>query len=249
MVRGFGTFATFLFAFACIDALAADRTPADYFEVMTVTPSRQIEHDVELKGPFDDDAIETLLTGPTLFSRAVGFGDMTTEPKPAVFNWYEIKKAKTEPRRVLTVRDTLRADEVYEITIEKRAFLLSPSQQLTSGPPSSTARERGMFQAYEIVNARQQSRKVKLTNTSGPGKRTIKHASFFCVPVEQWHHDDHSTTKNPNHCFMVYELQPHAVKSSVTTLDQFGLNDLETGSSKWLCASAQLVSRSKPRAD
>jgi hypothetical protein len=82
---------------------------------------------------------------------------------------------------------------------------------------------------------------VKLTRTFGPQDRITTKAAFLCLPVEQWHHDEHSTLEGSEACMLVYEVQPHNCNVSVTTIDQFGLNALEARSGKWICVPAQLV--------
>ena len=245
MVKGLGMFATYLVALACLETTAADRTPVDYLEVFTVTPSRQIDHDVEVKGPFNANAVETLLSGPKLFSQAVDVGEKAVEFKDTYLSWYEITEPKTQPRRVLTVRDAWRGEDAYQITIRNSAYLLSPAQKITSGPPSPLHSGLGLFQAYEIVGNSQEGRQVRLTGNSTSESRTVGRAVYFCVPVEQWHHDEHFAVENGNNCLLVYELKSQEYKSTMSTLDQFGLNKLETSSSKWLCVPAQLVNHSK----
>jgi hypothetical protein len=56
----------------CISAAAFGQQPTNFFEAVSVTPSRVIDHDVDLKGPFDKTAVETILSGPVYFSQAVG---------------------------------------------------------------------------------------------------------------------------------------------------------------------------------
>ena len=58
---------------------ASDANSGDFFEVLRVTPSRKIDHEVDLKGPFDSEITETFLSGPELFSQAIGY----EEKKPA----------------------------------------------------------------------------------------------------------------------------------------------------------------------
>ena len=40
---------------------------------------------------------------------------------------------------------------------------------------------------------------------------------------------------------LIYEVRPHEPKISVTTMDQFGLNELDVQSSKWLAVPVQMV--------
>ena len=214
---------------------------ADFFEVLPVTPSRKIDHEVNLKGPFDSDVTETFLSGPRLFSQAIGHGDKSHGRPRAYLNWYRIERPTDEPARVLSVEDELQGGSTYSITLGSAAMLLSPAQRLKTGPASAIPERLNHFKAYKIVKGGPNGRDVELTGTLGPSRPKVLKPAYFCVPVEHWHHDEHSPVKSINDCLVVYELESRDVKNSVTTLDQFGINTLKTTSSKWLCVPARLV--------
>ena len=220
---------------------ASDANSGDFFEVLRVTPSRKIDHEVDLKGPFDSEITETFLSGPELFSQAIGYGEKNPVQPRAYLNWYSIERPTDASDQVLSVRDTLQGTNTYSITIGKPALLLSPAQRLTTGSPSEIPEGLNYFKAYEIVKGSPEGKEVKLTDTLGSRNRKVLKAAYFCVPVEHWHHDQHSTVKSKENCLVVYELQPQDVTKSVTTLDPFGLNTLKTSSSKWLCVPAQII--------
>ena len=206
-----------------------------------VTPSRKIDHEVNLKGPFDSEITETFLSGPKFFSQAIGHGDKTHGQPRAYLNWYRIERPTDEPDRVLSVEDKLQGGQPYSITLGKAAMLLSPAQRLATGPASEIPERLNYFKAYKIVKGGPKGKDVKLTGTLGPARPKVLKATYFCVPVEHWHHDQHSPVKSSKDCLVVYELESQDVKNSVTTLDQFGMNTLKTTSSKWLCVPARLV--------
>ena len=243
MTNGQGSFAASLCVLASLCTVASARTPLDFLEVVAVTPSRVIEHEVDLKGPFDNDTVETFLEGPQLFSHAVGFGGKAVEEQNTFLNWYKIAKPATESQRTLSVRDSLRGNEAYQITIEKSEFLLSPAQRVTSGPPGRIPAGLNYFKAYKIVGGPQIDQKVKLSGTFGPEDRMATKATFLCVPVEKSHHDERFPIKNPKACMLVYELLPQKCKVRITTIDLFGLNKMKARSGKWLCVPAQIVER------
>ena len=136
MVKSLCSCAVLFCALIFVSPVASGRTPGDFFEVLAVTPSRVIDHHVDLQGPFDDAVTETLLTGPQLFSHAVGLGEDAARHQNAYLNWYKITRPTPEQQRVLSVRDPLHGNDVHQLTIENAAFLLSPAQRITSGPPS-----------------------------------------------------------------------------------------------------------------
>jgi hypothetical protein len=240
MTRDLPCCALLLWVLVFAYSVAAASEPVGFFEVVAVTPSRVINHEVDLKGRFDSGVTETFLKGPVLFSHAVGFGDEAVQLPNAYLNWYKIEKPVSEPRRTLSVRDSLRGNEKVEVTVENSAFLLSPSQRVTAGPPSRVPDGLNHFKAYRIVNSPKMQRELHITGAFGPEDRVTTKAALLCVPVEQWHHDEHSTVKNPTACLMVYELQPVELDSSITTIDQFGLNQLKASSGNWLCVPAQM---------
>ncbi len=220
---------------------ASDANSGDFFEVLRVTPSRKIDHEVDLKGPFDSEITETFLSGPELFSQAIGYGEKNPVQPRAYLNWYSIERPTDASDQVLSVRDTLQGTNTYSITIGKPALLLSPAQRLATGSPSEIPEGLNYFKAYEIVKGSPEGKEVKLSDTFGSRNRKVLKAAYFCVPVEHWHHDQHSAVKSKENCLVVYELQPQDVTKSVTTLDPFGLNTLKTSSSKWLCVPAQII--------
>jgi hypothetical protein len=230
-----------LYALTPLQSLGAARTLGDCFEVVAVTPSRVINHEVDLQGPFDDGVVETFLTGPQLFAHAIGFGHAAAQDRAAFVNWYKITKPTTAPRRVLSVRDALRRSDTQQITIKDVAFVLLPAQRVTTGPPSRVPDRLNHFKAYKILDATQIRHKVELKRSFGPEERTVTNALFFCVPVEQRHHDEHFPIKDARNCILVYELLPVKHNVRITTIDQFGLNRLEAECSKWLCVPAEIV--------
>ena len=182
--------------------------------------------------------IETLLIGPQLFSHAVGSAHEAIQEPRAYLNWYEIAQPPIEPTRTVDVRDPLRGKDAHSITIGSSAFLLSPAQRITTGSPSPIPDGLNYFKAYRILDAPLVSKTVKLNGTFGPADRTATRAILLCVPIEQWHHDEHFRVKDSEICLIVYELLPQTHGVSITTLDQFGLNTLDVDSSNWLCVRA-----------
>jgi hypothetical protein len=231
--------------FSCIviplaPAASAD-LPVGFCDVLEVTPSRTIRHEIDLKGQFDKEVTEAYLTGPQRFSHAVGLGEKRPAKKETYLNWYKIEKPRAEPRRALSVRDPLRGNAQQQIVIEHAAFLLSPSQSVTSGPPSRIPDGLNPFKAYRIVDSIPARWQVKLTGSFGTPDRVATRPVLFCVPVQQWHHDEHFPIKNPAACMLVYEQIPSEIDLKVTTLDQFGLNSLTVSSAKWICLPSEIL--------
>ncbi len=217
------------------------QTHSQCLEVISVQPSREIRHDVQLKDQFDSEGVVTDLIGPKLFSHQVGIGAAASTEVATYLNWYAISRPLPEGTRNVTVQDQLHGRDARQITIGKPAYLLSPAQRVTTGAPSEIPDSLNYFKAYAIVRGETATREIALKGALGPPKRRIVKAAYLCVPVEHWHHDDHSAIKRQDDCFVVYELEPEKVNQAFGTLDQFGLNQLKAVASGWLCVPARLV--------
>ena len=80
-------------------------------------------------------------------------GGKPARSQNAYLNWYKITEPTSEPQRILSVRDTLRANEAHQITIENAAFLLSPAQRITTGPPSELPDGLNSSRHIRLLNA------------------------------------------------------------------------------------------------
>jgi hypothetical protein len=233
---------TLLSALLAADPTVASDVPLDYFEVLSVKPSSQIDHDVELKGPFDQALLETTLTGPQYFAISVGVNGRKVGGPEAYFTWYEIVRPKSEALRTLRLRDPLRAGAVRQISVCDVEFLLSPAQRIVSGPPAPLSDRLSHFKAYRIVDDPPKLATLKLKGAMGSGQRTTSKAILLCVPAEERHHEEQYAVKNAEDCFVVYELAAVQLDGAVTSLDQFGLNRLNLQTSSWICVPAEIVS-------
>jgi hypothetical protein len=262
MTSAFKSAATFLSALLCVPLVSSGEDSAGFFEVVTVTPARVIEHEVELKGPFDKKVTATRLNGPQRFSHHVGLAENPIPEPRAYLNWYKIENPSSRPRRLVTLRGglgvqseqeiaidsaafllspTQRIQSEQEIAIDSAAFLLSPTQRITTGSPSHVPDGLGHFVAYRIIDALQVEQPVQLSGCFGPKKRIATRPTFLCVPVEQWHHEEHFKIKNPKDCQLVYEAKSDSISLSITSIDQFGLNELQAAASCWIAVPVRIV--------
>jgi hypothetical protein len=245
MSRHVNWLAALLLVVGCLDSTTRADSPIDFFEVLAVKPSRLIDHEVDVKGPFEETAVETFLIGPQFFSQAVSVGEKTVRAGEAYLNWYQIAKPTSEPRRTLRVRDALRAEAVHSITIGDSAFLLSPAKRLISGPPSEVPEGLGYFKAYLIVEESDRRQTIRVKGGYGGEERKLARPALLALPVAHWHHDEHTPAKDLETCLLVYELESAKGKANVTTIDQFGLNTLRIPSSRYL-AVAGVVEKDAP---
>ncbi len=216
-------------------------TPVDFLEVLAVQPGRNVEHAVQLQSKFDSEKVETQLEGPQLFSRSVGCLDRAVKKQPAYLNWYKIVDPVKEPIRTVAVLDMIRGSANRSLTIHAAEYFLSPSQLITTGAPESIPVGLDHYKAYRVIDAPPIREDVNLTNSVGPAERKLGKPLFVCLPVKEWHHDDYFAASHPNDCFVVYELDEESHVQAFATIDQFGLNELESAKTQWLCVRAALL--------
>lgn len=243
MINLFRSLIALLVTVAIVDAVAFAHTPVDFLEVFEVEPARTITHAVELKGSFDPEKVETELVGPRYFSRSVECLSRTVKKPLAYLNWFEIVTPTVEPVREIEVLDMIRGGASKSLRIKSAEYFLSPSQLITAGAPESVPGGLDHYKAYRIVNAPSIDQDVTLTDMNGVTKRRLGKPLFVCLPVREWHHDEYFAASHPNDCFVVYQLDERSHAEKFSTLDQFGLNELQTQGHQWLCVRAALLGR------
>ena len=226
---------------AVFNSYASAHNPVLFLEVLKVTPSRVIDHAVDLKSKFDGDKVQTKLSGPRFFSRAVGCWNMRVKKPLAYLNWFAIVEPTDEPVRNIEVLDMIRGSSSKQLRIKAAEYFLTPSQLINSGPPDEIPSGLDRYKAYRVVEAPALDLEATLTDSIGPEKRRLLKPIFVCLPVREWHHEEYFDASHPDDCFVVYELNPLAHAENFSTLDQFGLNQLKTTDHQWLCVHAALL--------
>lgn len=211
----------------------------EWLEVVSIVPSMKIDHEVEIRGKFDEEKHEIPLRGPQFLSMAVGCNDKPVQ-KETYLTWFQIPPTPV-PNPNLWVSDPWDADQKLQLNLGNSMFLLFPAQRITTGAPSDLPDGLSCFQAFKIKNGAKIAKKVELTGSLGKGERTIKELMFICFPAEQWHHADHTPVTNWNQCLLVFRLESQPVNKDFSTIDAFGLNKLTANSSDWLCVPTAIV--------
>jgi hypothetical protein len=134
----------------------------------------------------------------------------------------------------------VRGSKNKALKIQAAEYLLSPSQLITTGSPDSIPHGLDNYKAYRVVDAVSLDRQINLKASSGPEVRRLGKPIFVCLPASQWHHEEYSPASHPNDCFVVYQLDAQEHAELVNTIDQFGLNELQTTKAQWLCVRAAL---------
>lgn len=132
-------------------------------------------------------------------------------------------------------------EDSVEVVIGNAACLLSPAKRLTTGRPSDASEELSYLKRYRILEGRDLRKKVQLTLGSDSESNTVTKPAFLCLPTDEWHHEEHFPIQNKDGCLMIYELLPTSQTSNITTIDQFGLNKLETNSRQYVLTPATTV--------
>lgn len=239
-LRSFGVFA---FLFGCVSSSPATlaHSPVDFLEVVRVKPAQVIEHGVETKSRYDSERKESSLEGPVYFSRGVGAMKRVVKSPRAYLSWFAIKNPTSQPRRRVDVLDMVRGGTSKQLQIGNAAFLISPSQLLTSGSPDDVPEGLDIYKAYEIHDGTSVDLKLDIESSLGNGNVNVGKPIYLCMSSAEWHHDETFAVSHPNDCFVVYEIDQQPVASTFNTIDQFGINELKGSSLRWICVRAAFL--------
>ena len=243
MNSSFRSFAVVGLLFGCVVSSSASlaHSPVDFLEVIRVKPAQVIEHGVETKSRYDSERKESSLEGPVYFSRGVGAMKRAVKSPQAYMNWFAIKNAVAQPRREVDVLDMVRGASSKRLRIGNEAFLISPSQLLTSGTPDEVPEGLDVYKAYQIHDGAAVGLKLGIDSSVGTGTATVGKPVYLCMPSEEWHHDETFPVTHPNDCFVVYEIDDQPTTSTFNTIDQFGINELKASNVTWICVRAAFL--------
>lgn len=230
-----------LFGYVFSSQASFGHSPVDFLEVIRVKPAQMIEHGVETKSRFDSTKKESKLQGPAYFSRGIGAMKRDVKSPRAYMNWFTIKNPTPQPKRQVDVLDMVRGGSSKQLQIGRAAFLISPSQQLTSGAPDEIPEGLDIYKAYEIHNGRSVDLKLEIDSSLGNGTVSVGKPIYLCMSSEEWHHDETFAVTHPNDCFVVYEIEEQPAVSTFNTIDQFGINELKGSSLQWICVRAAFL--------
>ncbi|TWU56262.1 DUF7450 family protein [Rubripirellula reticaptiva] len=237
----------FLVAVVCM-AVGAPATPgfahvpAEFLEVFSVHAALPVDHDVDLKTAVDQARRESKVTGPTYFAHSTAAMGRSSGETPAFTNWYAIVDPVDQPRRSVSVLDLVRGSKEKMLTLGKAEFLLCPSQSITTGAPAPIPDGLDFYKAYRVVDGPKVSMAVSVGG-SGSSQRQLGKPLYVCIATQQWHHEATVTPSHPRDCFVVYELDEVKAESTVSTIDQFGLNELRRTKSVWLCVHGAILTK------
>jgi hypothetical protein len=243
MNSSFRSFGVVGLLFGCVASNSASlaHSPVDFLEVIRVKPAQVIEHGVETKSRYDSERKESSLEGPVYFSRGVGAMKRAVKSPQAYMNWFAIKNAVAQPKREVDVLDMVRGASSKRLRIGNEAFLISPSQLLTSGTPDEVPAGLDVYKAYQIHDGTAVELKLDIDSSLGKGTAKVGKPVYLCMPSEEWHHDETFPVTHPNDCFVVYEIDAQPTTATFNTIDQFGINELKASNVTWICVRAAFL--------
>ena len=134
-----------------------------------------------------------------------------------------------------------RTGENTELSIREAEFFLSPSQSISTGTPDPVPAGLDQYKAYQVIDGAAVGREIEVVDADEKETRKLLRPLFVCIAVEEWHHDEHFASSHPRGCFVVYQLDSKTSDEKISTIDQFGLNQLRESSSDWLCVRGTLL--------
>ncbi len=217
------------------------------FEFVKVQPERVIKHAVDFQGPFDENAVTTPLRGPYLFGHPVHIDSQPPAVADAFLNVYEIHNPPPAERRILSLRDPEPDAVARQITIGQAAYVLLPTQQITTGPPSPLDESLSRFKAYRILQEKPARKELRVQGSYGKTEIMWGEPAWLCVPVEEWHHAEHFPVKDARHWMVIYAVSPQPHSQAVNTIDSFGMHSLASTDVAWLALPVEPVAPTTDR--
>ncbi|MDA8745458.1 hypothetical protein N9N28_12560, partial [Rubripirellula amarantea] len=150
---------------------------------------------------------------------------------------------KPPSKKTLRFRDPHNSNEAITVQVGDPVFFLSPSQKLTSGPPTKIPANLNLMKAYRVANttpAKKQT-EVEIETSWGPTTRKLDHPIYVCIACEEWHHEQHMPIKNETRYQLVYASKEVEISDQASVIDQFGLNKLTVSSAGWVSFEAALT--------
>lgn len=222
--------------------LAADSLRLETMVIRSARPENIVQHDVQVKGPLDSRPWEPSLEGPSHHSNAFV---SDTRNEEARFNWYALGNTSEIPARTITVLAQIPDQAPVEFKLGKPMYFLSMAQQLADGKPSSAPKQLSHMVAYLVNGDTRLDPKAEVSVQLGSATMRVRleRPLLLCLPVEEWHHDEHSDVSDASFCLIIYETQPYGPSDPRTarTLDQFGLNSLQLQRAELVGVSASNV--------
>ena len=227
-------------------AVSAEKAsePAEYFEVIKVTPREKIDHRVRISDPFKENLFPVRLRGPLYFSQPISSPASSEKPPrkpPAILNWYTVQESALESGRTLLLTDLLSA-RPYRVKLAEPRYLLSPAQKVTTGNPAAIPQGLNYFLAYRIEESDQPLDEFKNRVIGKSPRRKLLSPYLICLPVEERHHFDRFPVKAKGVLLVVYKATPRSQEGNISTLDQFGVNRLEMLSNDWIYIKGRMLS-------
>ena len=206
------------------------------FEVLEVEATNKVRyHGVDSQSVTEDKKQFVQLSGPTHFSRAMAF----EAQQPAFLSWYSIRKPAGDTQ---TLKFSIaKPNQTIELQIEEAEYVLCPSKELQDGRPAEVPERLSYLKAFKIKDAPRVETKVQLSGAAGPKSRQVAKPTHVCIPMQQWHHDEHFVVTDEKTCYLIFSVEPAKASMEMAAIDQFGLHGLDVKKSSMVMLPVKLL--------
>ena len=195
--------------------------------IILVRPVEVFQHEVEVKVPTSDYCAISI-TGPRMFSRiSPCVADRKDHSaKPSAYNWYKI--VGDIPSSLTSVRIQDPSQNNQTIRLGNPSFFLIPTIILGDSQADEGSSSANVMLAFEHPGLPVRDNSVD--------KR--KSYSYYCLPVNQRHHDEIYKVARPFCEYVVLRANGLSMSGEISSVDQFGLHRVKRLSSPYAVRSA-----------
>lgn len=230
-------------------SLAQAHNPVEFLLLSEAKAGAPVEHAIEVACDKRMKRTSIDLEGPKLFASSVGCKGRKPPEKLVVMQWYEIKNRQGQGKASQKALDLVSSSSQTHTISASPKYFVSPAQQLSEGEPAPIPGGLDHYLAFPVLETQKGAstsagKAVEIVSASGKESRTTAKPVFVCLPASEWHHDESFEVTHERAGFIVYALdrqETQAQETVVSTLDQFGLNELTISHSQWLMARATLL--------
>lgn len=221
----FKRYALLLFLFALTPPAFTDEP------IVLVRPVEVFQHEVEVKVPASADYCAISITGPRMFSRiSPCVADQKDHSaKPSAYNWYKIVGDIPSALTSVSIKDPTQNNQTNQtIRLGNPSYFLIPTIILGDSQADEGSSSANVMLAFEYPGFPVRENSVD--------KR--KSYSYYCLPVNQRHHDEIYKVARPFCEYVVLRTNGLSMNGEISSVDQFGLHRVKRLSSPYAVRSA-----------
>ena len=212
----FKQYALLLFLFALTPPAFTDEP------IILVRPVEVFQHEVEVKVPTSDYCAISI-TGPRMFSRmSPCVADQKDHAaKLSTYNWYKIVGDIPSALTSVRIKDPTQTNQT--IRLGNPSYFLIPTIILGDSQADEGSSSANVMLAFEYPGPPVRENSVE--------KR--KSYSYYCLPVNQRHHDEIYKVARPFCEYVVLRTNGLSMNGEISSVDQFGLHRVKRLSSPY----------------